>query len=338
MPSQLNQSSSGHSRPSLTLALRAFWRRATRVERIGYAVGGLLVTSGLVHAAVLIASGGSWNGPVSLRKPTTFGLSFGLTLITIVWTSTFVSLGRRTRTILLATFTGACALETTLVSLQAWRGVPSHFNVATPFDALVTRGLAFGGLSLVVVVAMLTWASFRANPGVPASLRLATRVGFAALLGAQLVGAVMIARGMTLVFGGEANVAYATGGALKPMHAVTMHGVLVLPALAWLSAFATWSERRRTRIVAAAAIGYGLMIAAVTIANITQHGWTDMPAAMLASFTVGAIMLCAAAGVVFAAVVRTPARHAVAQQPQRVATGAAATTGGAQGRTSTRAP
>ena len=51
------------------------------VERSGYAIGSLLLLSGVIHLAVLLISGGTWEGPVSLRKSVTFGLSFGLTLI-----------------------------------------------------------------------------------------------------------------------------------------------------------------------------------------------------------------------------------------------------------------
>jgi hypothetical protein len=48
----------------------------------------------------------------------------------------------------------------------------------------------------------------------------------------------MIAKGMILVFAGDPEAAYATGGTLKPTHGVTMHGILVLPLVAWLSSFA----------------------------------------------------------------------------------------------------
>jgi hypothetical protein len=34
---------------------------------------------------VLVVTGGSWEGPVSWRKPMSFGLSFGVTLATIGW-------------------------------------------------------------------------------------------------------------------------------------------------------------------------------------------------------------------------------------------------------------
>src|SRR5262245_28753874 len=80
-------------------------------ERAGYVMAALLASSGLVHLALLMVSGASWQGPLSLRKPATFGLSFGLTLATIVWVSGFLKLTARARSVLLAAFTAASALE-----------------------------------------------------------------------------------------------------------------------------------------------------------------------------------------------------------------------------------
>ena len=243
--------------------------RLSSAERAGYIVGGLLLVSGLVHLAILLATGGSWEGPLSFRKPITFGLSFGLTLMTIVWVSRFLALGTHARSTLLLSFTAASVVETTLVSLQTWRGVPSHFNVATAFDAWVTRGLAGGGVALVIMVVAMTAVAFRLAPRVPASMRLAVRAGLLALCGAMAAGGVMIARGMTLVAGGAADTAYHTGGFLKPVHGVLMHGILVLPALAWLAAYAGWCEGRQVALVKAAVSGYALAAAVVTIGNLT---------------------------------------------------------------------
>ena len=122
------------------------------VERAAYSAAVLLLVSGVIHLAVLLISGGTWEGPLSLRKPTTFGLSFGLTLVNVTWIASFLPLKDRSRTLLLGIFAAACVLETFLVSLQAWRGVPSHFNVETPFDAVVAQTLAVGGFTLVAIV------------------------------------------------------------------------------------------------------------------------------------------------------------------------------------------
>jgi hypothetical protein len=253
---------------AISTSLRSFWIRGRRIERVGYLVGALLLITGIVHVGILSMTGGSWVGPLSFRKPAVFGLSFGVTLVTIVWVASFLPLAERTRVALLTIFTAASVVETALVSLQAWRGVPSHFNVESAFDALVARALAVGGIALVVVIVGLTATAFRRNPAVPISLRRAIQVGFVLLCGAMATGATMIVRGMMLVFGGNPAAAYATGGALKPTHAVTMHAVLVLPLLAWLLSFADWSERRRLRVVLLASAAYLVLAGAIAIANI----------------------------------------------------------------------
>jgi hypothetical protein len=236
------------------------------VERAAYWTGGLLLLSGVMHLVVLLTSGGTWEGPLSLRKPTTFGLSFGLTLVNVTLITSFLPLKNRSRTLLLGLFTTACALETFLVSLQTWRGVPSHFNVETPFDAAIAQTLAVGGFTLVAIIIALTVAVFRHGGALPPAVRLAIRAGFVALVGAQVVGGVMIATGMRLVFGGDPQGAYATGGWLKSVHGVLMHGILVLPLLAWLIARTNSDERSQKRGVRAAIAVYALVVAVTLLA------------------------------------------------------------------------
>ena len=63
---------------------------------------------------------------------------------------------------------------------------------------------------------------------------LALRAGFALLVVGLLSGAAMIARGVADTRTGHQQAAYHSTGMLKPLHGVTLHAVLVLPALAWL--------------------------------------------------------------------------------------------------------
>ena len=279
---------------------------AGRVERACYGVGAVLMASGLVHLGVLVVTGGSWHGPVSWRKPTTFGVSFGLTLVTIAWVASYIRLGSRTRTWLLGLFAGACLLEVSLITLQAWRRVPSHFNLETAFDGLVARVLAAGGGVLIAVIAILTVASWRADPQVAPSMRLAVRAGLVALDVAVLVGAVMIATGISRALGGEQQAAYAAGGALKPAHAVTMHGVLVPPAVAWLLARAGWPEDRRVRVVWLAVVGYALLAGVVVAESIAGISPLQAPAAATALAAAGGLAIGAAALLSVAAHLRRP--------------------------------
>ena len=240
------------------------------VERAAYTVGALLILAGLIHVAILLISGGSWEGPLSWRKPATFGLSFGVTLINVTWIAASVSLKDRTRMLLLGIFAAACVLETSLVSLQAWRGVPSHFNVETPFDGAVAQTLAVGGFFLVAVVVMLTIAAFRDQTLLPLPRRLAVRTGLVALLGAQVAGGVMIATGMRLVFAGDPQLAYATGGWLKHVHAVLMHGILVLPLLAWMISRTHWDERAQSRVMWTGIALYAVVVGAAMAASVPR--------------------------------------------------------------------
>ena len=288
-------------------SLSLFWHRGRNVERAAYVVGTLLLVSGLIHLATLTIGAGTWTGPLSLRKPTTFGLSFGLTLVTIAWVSTFLPLGDRARTLLLGIFTVACAIETELVSLQAWRGVPSHYNMETTFDGLVARSLAAGGITLVVLIAVLTLASFRANTGIPASIRIAIRTGFVALFSAMVVGALMIAKGMILVFRGDPQAAYATGGTLKPTHAVTMHAILVLPLLAWLLSLTAWNEKRKLSIVLLATAGYVIFAGVVAAANFAGLELSGIPIAAFAIGMAGLLAFVTASVIALVGVMRSPA-------------------------------
>ncbi|MFJ6672233.1 hypothetical protein ACIQMJ_14080 [Actinosynnema sp. NPDC091369] len=215
--------------------------------RSAYRVAALLFASGLLHLVVFAVDGGPWEGPVSWRKPVTFGLSFGLTLATYALVGTRLRL--RHRWVWL--FTAASVLEVGLITLQAWRRVPSHFNEATEVDAVVTRALTVGGVAIVVSVLALVAAAFRARHLAP-SMRLAVRVGTTTLAVALAFGGLMIAE---------------RGGSWKLSHGVAMHGVLLLPALAWALSSTTWSEHKRTRTVALASIFHGVLIAAAAAYN-----------------------------------------------------------------------
>ncbi|NKQ55081.1 hypothetical protein HFP15_19555 [Amycolatopsis sp. K13G38] len=232
------------------------------VERVAYLLGAVLFASGLVHLVVLVVSGTTWEGPLSYRKAMTFGLSFGLTLATLAWVTSFLRMNDRWRNLLLGAFTAVSVVETTLVTMQAWRGVPSHFNFETGFDTAVSMMLAAGGGVIILTVLGFTVAALRTSSGLAPSMLLALRFGLFVLLVSLGVGALMIADGVRLARGGQPELAYTTAGGLKPVHAVAMHAILVVPALAWLLRFTTWTERRKTRVIGAVAAGYALVVAA----------------------------------------------------------------------------
>jgi hypothetical protein len=287
-------------------SLLASWRDGGRAARVAFVVGGLLFASGLGHVGYLLATGGDWTGPVSLRKAATFGLSFGLTLATVAWVAHLVPLTGRARTVLLGAFTATSVVETTLVSLQAWRGVPSHFNFETGFDTAVSATLAAGGFAIVVTVVGMTLAAFRAGARQTPAMRLALRFGFATLVVALAAGAAMIAVGSTAARGPDPSVAYQTAGFLKPVHAVAMHAILVIPGLAWLLTFTRWGENQQTNIVRLGIVGYALLTTVIMIDSITRTPvFAASPLAMAFSW-LGLALLALAAALGVHGITRTP--------------------------------
>lgn len=239
-------------------------REHSRIEGTCYLLAAALVLSGLVHIGILIVTGGPWDGPLSWRKPA----SFGLTLATLTWVLGFVTLRPWTRSVLLAVLASACVVEVLVISVQAWRGLPSHFGVTGPGAGLVAAGAAGGALAVVGVVSMATVAAWRSAPTTAPSMRLALRAGFCSLMVAVALGVYMLARGMLISRGsGDVEGAFAFTATVKPGHAATMHGILVLPALAWLLSFADRSERYRLAVVRAASLGY-LLFAGVVVVEV----------------------------------------------------------------------
>src|SRR5262245_10490113 len=82
-------------------SLAGEWYQARPAQRFAYLAGGVLILAGLAHLAAWLVVGGAWQGPVSFRKPTTFGVSFGLTTITFSWVTGRLRISDRARWLLL---------------------------------------------------------------------------------------------------------------------------------------------------------------------------------------------------------------------------------------------
>ncbi len=239
--------------------------RTDRVTRACLVVAGLLVLSGLVHLGVFFADDRPWGGPVSWRKPFDFGLSFGVTLASVLWVTSYLQLAERTRARLLTVFAVDCVVEVAGITVQAWRDQPSHLNTSTPFNTVVAMTLAVGGGVLIVVLGAFAVTAFRGRVDGPASMVLAQRSGFALLVAGLISGAAMIARGsIARAHGDTAARMYAVTGFVKEFHGVTLHGVLVLPAIAWFVGRREMPEARRVQVVRAA-LGLYVLAAVVVL-------------------------------------------------------------------------
>jgi hypothetical protein len=179
--------------------------------------------------------------------------------------------------------------------VQRWRGVASHFNFDTPLDSFL---FVLGGVAIAVAataILVLTALAFRAMQAAP-SMALAIRAGLLLLLVAQGVGGWMIQHGVGPAGDGvrEGLTTFGAAGVMKVPHAVGIHAIQMLPALAWLLSFAALPERRRLGLVWLAVVGYLALLAVSLLQVATGAAPFDVGVVAAALYLVGVALLGAA--------------------------------------------
>ena len=210
--------------------------------------GWLLILSGVAHFALFAVSGGEWEGDTSLRKPILFGISAGVTLLSIGWLVPKLRPRWGDNKLWIA-FAVAMTIEVTLITLQQWRGRPSHFNRSTPLDATILNIIEGLILFVTIVIADLTWRCVRF---VEASddMKLAIRGGMVLLLLGCLLGVGSAIYGTQQQSLGKPPGIFGEAGVMKFAHGMPLHAIQFLPAIAWLLSKFNVNETRRTEAVA----------------------------------------------------------------------------------------
>lgn len=281
----------------MSASLWDHWQRCSPPQRFLYAVGTVLMLVGVLHLGVFLVDGGPWGGPLSWRKPVTFGLSFGLTALTLAWIATFLALGPRAGWLLLGGFGVAVALEVAWVALQAWRGVPSHFADGG-LDEILFIGAGISIAVVAVILMVVTALAFRRQLDATPSMALAIKVGLVLLLVGQALGGAIIANGTAIGRPPtEVDLAvFGSAGAMKVPHAAALHAVQLLPLLAGLLSFAAVPEDRRHRVVATGAFGYVALATASAVQTFSGLAPFDLSVPGAALGAAGLVALMASFG------------------------------------------
>jgi hypothetical protein len=172
------------------------------------------------------------------QKPFKFAISIAILLGTLAYLLPVIPLGSSTRSAFAWLFVSVMIIEMTIIITQALRGVPSHFNVATPLDARLFNVMAIAiALSSVALVGLAVVATIRPLAVEP-MLALAIRIGLLLVLLVAVSGFAMGGRLQHSVGGpdGGAGLPLATWssdhGDLRVSHFFALHGMQVLPLAA----------------------------------------------------------------------------------------------------------
>ncbi len=276
-------------------------------------VGWVLLATMVFHIAALAVTRGPVNGPVSLRKPADFAETGWL----LCWSVALILPRLRThgwqRHVVGATTVLFGVGETTVMAIQAWRGVPSHYNFSTPLDAALMRGGAAGTAGLFLVGVVVLFVAALRSPAA-AGVRLGVLAGIVLLFLGCAVGFVMVSNNSGVFQGafgtgfGNRSAGYlgpspatvgpqylllrprTEGGDLLLPHAIGVHGLLLLAVPAVLLARTAMPATRQVRVVAGIVASLGVAMAVLLTQALRQQPLDQLPAVLL-----GLLGLCGVA-------------------------------------------
>jgi hypothetical protein len=239
-----------------------------------YAAGWLLVASGIFHSLVFLIDGGSWEGSVSWRKPILFGISTGITVVSIGWI--YPKLKSRFYDLFtMPVFAIAMVAEVALITLQQWRGVPSHFNRSTNFDSGVddwmTSLIAFASL-VIVDIAIRCFQSLEGTRDIKFSIRS----GIVFLVFSIAIGFAISIYGQNATNEGLDPAKFGSEGVTKFPHGVAIHAIQFFPVFAFVLAKLRIAEAQRLRILVVSSIAMGLMLAFSVIQTLSGKARFDV--------------------------------------------------------------
>ena len=261
--------------------LKKYWDEAESYQKLLYFTGFLLLASAIFHTVVLIVTGGTLKGDISFRKAISFGEAFGLTAVSLAWFLTFVPKKRVIWWILSSIYAVATFVEVFLVTMQVWRGVPSHFNFSTPFDTVVfsIMGISIGLHAPLILGVLLCSVFFLKAPTI---FRWTITSGMLLLVISLVFGIVMIINNSNTI---------GLFGQMKVPHALALHAAQVLPLLGLLLSFTNLSETKRTRFVIVGVLSYSALVGITAVQAFNGHATVDLSLPILFIFLTSAALL-----------------------------------------------
>lgn len=175
-------------------------------------------------------------------------MKFALSVVVYVWTFAWLLhyLHRSTIKAVISWGIMVCMIvENTLITYQAARGVPSHFNIQTGFDALIfgVMGMFISINSLLIALVIILF--FTKAVSIHGPQLIAWRAGLILFFLGGISGGLMSAH-LAHTYGGTDGGAglpftnwSTTAGDMRIAHFVTLHGLQVIPLFVWIIASRT---------------------------------------------------------------------------------------------------
>lgn len=254
--------------------------KARELMREVYRRNPVLAWTGWLHVAMLVLfvvfaffDGRTVTGVNAWLKPSKFAISIAIYAFTLAWFMPYLSHYRRTVKFI-SWGTGAVFVgEMICVISQAARGVPSHFNISSAYDAGVfsLMGMLILFNTLLVIITLLLF--FGRTQPLPQAYLWGVRLGLLLFFLASVEGFAMVnnmAHTVGLPDGGAGLpvVNWSTrAGDLRIAHFLGFHALQILPLAGY--SFSRW----RTDAVRRRAVAYVFAFALIYLAVFSLVFW-----------------------------------------------------------------
>jgi hypothetical protein len=212
-------------------------------------------------------------------KPTKFYVSLAIFLSSIGWFMAETRPQPGARAFVRRTTVAMMVIEMVCITMQSIRGTTSHFNNATPFDALVFAIMGVAITINTVAIAVFLWILRRDTPAGRAGYLWGVRLGVVLFIMGSLQGWMIVANEAHSVPGPDGGpgwpfVNWATDrGDLRIAHFVGLHGLQALPIVGWLVDRALDAVRAVRLIVVAGTLWLAVMGALLAVALSGRPLW-----------------------------------------------------------------
>lgn len=198
-------------------------------------------------------------------KPMKFAISIWIYLWTLGWYLYYLPDSKRWIRIISTGVAVAMIIEIICILIQAARGVRSHFNIDTPFDATIFSTMGIIIFLNTVFIVITTVLFFVKKPALSNTYLLSIRLGLVLFLFASIVGG-MMTRQMSHSVGiadGGAGLPFVNwstqGGDLRIAHFIGLHALQILPFFAFLM------EKKHVRMKKTWTIAFALLYLGITL-------------------------------------------------------------------------
>ncbi len=221
-----------------------------------YRLGFMMLITGFILLIPMMIDNRLVTGINPWLKPMKFCFSIAVFVWTIAWFLQDLKLNYTKSAKIISRVTSIVMIvEIIIILFQAFRGVPSHFNMATPLDGILfgLMGIGIGTSTVLSIWMLLLYLIGKTNTH--ATYRLGIILGFVVFLISSWIGGQMIANNqhsIGVLDGGQGIPFFnwsQEGGDLRVAHFFGLHALQVIPLVSY---FIKEKLSRKVHVVAVA--------------------------------------------------------------------------------------